>query len=260
MTTASPAQIALAHQLADASAAVIRGYYRSTLSIDDKLDASPVTQADREAERVMRELIVANRPADGIIGEEFGDERADADWVWVLDPVDGTKSFTVGRPLFVTLIGLLYKGVPVLGIINQPIAQDRWIGGEGVPATLNNEPIKASDVAQIAQARIGTTGPEYLNAAKPVFNALADACRYPIYGGDGYLYAQVASGWLDLVIEEGLKLHDFAALAPVLQAAGGVMTDWQGKPLQLGSEGRVLAAANADLHAQVLPQLRALVV
>ncbi|KAF0814313.1 Histidinol-phosphatase [Andreprevotia sp. IGB-42] len=258
MTSASPAQIALAQQLADASAAVIRGYYRSPLSIDDKLDASPVTQADREAERVMRNLIAASRPTDGIIGEEYGEENADADWVWVLDPVDGTKSFTVGRPLFVTLIGLLYKGVPVLGVINQPITEDRWMGGVGVPATLNGQPLHSSEIGEIAAARIGTTGPEYLDVAKPVFDALVKACRYPIYGGDGYLYAQVASGWLELVIEEGLKLHDFAALAPVVQAAGGVMSDWQGKPLVLGSEGRVVASANPAIHAQVLPQLAAL--
>ncbi|WP_035053949.1 inositol monophosphatase family protein [Andreprevotia chitinilytica] len=250
--------IALAHRLADASADVIRGYYRSPLAIDDKSDASPVTQADREAERVMRELINMARPGDGIIGEEWGDENTDADWVWVLDPVDGTKSFTVGRPLFVTLIGLLYRGVPVFGVINQPIVGDRWIGGEGVPATLNGQPIKSSDITSIKQSRIGTTGPEYLAAGKPVFDALAQECRYPIYGGDGFLYAQVASGWLDLVVEEGLKLHDYAALAPVVQAAGGVMSDWQGKPLVLGSEGRVIAAANPAIHALVLPQLAAL--
>ncbi|WP_148715487.1 inositol monophosphatase family protein [Chitinolyticbacter meiyuanensis] len=258
MTIALPEQLDLIRQLAAASGDVIRGYYRSGLAIDDKDDASPVTRADREAELAMRALINAQRPQDGIIGEEYGEERADADWVWVLDPVDGTKSFTVGRPLFVTLIGLLYRGVPVLGAIHQPITGDLWLGGEGLPSTLNGERITASASTGIAQARIGTTGPEYLDAARPVFEQLAGQCRYPIYGGDGFLYAQVASGWLELVIEEGLKLHDFAALAPVVNAAGGRMTDWQGAPLTRTSQGRVLAAANAELHATVLPQLAGL--
>ncbi|WP_229797524.1 inositol monophosphatase family protein [Jeongeupia chitinilytica] len=260
MPIPSADQLALAQQLADASAEVIRSFYRSAFTIIDKDDDSPVTQADREAEKAMRALIAARRPQDGIIGEEFGEQNADADWVWVLDPVDGTKSFTVGRPLFVTLIGLMYRGEPVFGVINQPITADRWLGGEGVPTTLNGQPVKSSDVEALAGAIIGTTGPEYLPHARPVFESLAKRSRYQIYGGDGYLYAQLASGWLQLVVEEGLKLHDFAALAPVVNAAGGRMTDWQGRNLHRHSEGCVLAAANATLHAAVLPELAALAV
>ena len=249
-----PAEIIqLAQDLADRSADIIRSYYRQPFVIDEKADDSPVTIADREAERVMREHINAVRPHDGIIGEELGEENPAAEWVWVLDPIDGTKSFTVGRPLFVTLIGLLHWGKPVLGVINQPILGDRWIGGQGLPTTLNGVTVRASAVTQIKQARIGTTGPEYLNAALPVFKQMVADCRYPIYGGDGFLYAQLASGWLDVVAEEGLKLHDFAALAPVIIAAGGVMTDWQGQPLLIGSKGCVLAAATAELHASLLP-------
>lgn len=250
--------IQLAHELADISGQTIRGYYRHEFSIVSKDDDSPVTIADREAERVMRERIRAARPNDGIIGEEHGEENVDAEWVWVLDPIDGTKSFTVGRPLFVTLIGLLHFGKPVLGVINQPIVNDRWIGGVGVPTTLNGRPVQGSDIKEVSAARIGTTGPEHLQTCAQVFAELVKACRYPVYGGDGYLYGQVAAGWLDVVVEEGLKLHDFAALAPVVIGAGGAMTDWQGEPLRLGSAGRVLAAANADLHAQVLPALRSL--
>ncbi|KPC52680.1 inositol monophosphatase family protein [Amantichitinum ursilacus] len=243
----------LAHELADLSGEMIKRYYRQPFAIDEKADDSPVTIADREAERVMRERINAARPQDGIIGEEHGEENTDAEWVWVLDPIDGTKSFTVGRPLFVTLIGLLHFGKPVLGVINQPITADRWIGGEGVPTTLNGQPVRVSAVDTISAARIGTTGPEYLTNALGVFNQLVAQCRYPIYGGDGFLYAQLASGWLDVVAEEGLKLHDFAALAPVIIGAGGVMTDWQGQPLVLGSAGCVLAAATPALHASLLP-------
>ncbi len=247
--------IALAHQLADVSGATIRPCFRSPLAIDDKNDHSPVTIADREAERVMRELIQKVRPQDGIIGEEFGREREDAEWVWVLDPIDGTKSFTVGRALFVTLIGLLHYGKPVLGIINQPIQNERWLGITGQGAWFNGEPVLANQIEQLQAARLGTTGPQYLDVGAAGFARLSEQCRFNTYGGDGYLYAQVASGWLELVVEEGLKLHDFAALAPVVNGAGGRMTDWQGKALDMHSEGRVLAAANPILHAAALPFL-----
>ncbi|QZA76530.1 histidinol-phosphatase [Deefgea tanakiae] len=245
----SQTQIEFAQKLADASAAVIRQYYRTGLAIDDKLDASPVTQADREAEQVMRALINAERPDEGIIGEEFGAEREDADWVWVLDPVDGTKAFITGRPLFVTLIGLLYRGQPVLGVVNQPIANERWVGVVGQGCTLNGETITVSQITELARARIGTTGPQYFSASGlQAFNELQKGGRFTVYGGDGYQYALVATAGLDLVVEEGLKLHDFAAVTPVVIAAGGVMTDWQGQPLVKGSVGRVIAAANPELH------------
>jgi inositol-phosphate phosphatase / L-galactose 1-phosphate phosphatase / histidinol-phosphatase len=249
----SPEQIAFAHKLADASAAAIRPYYRTGLAIDDKLDASPVTQADREAEQVMRALINAERPDEGIIGEEFGAEREDADWVWVLDPVDGTKAFITGRPLFVTLIGLLYRGQPVLGIVNQPIAGERWLGVPGQGCTLNGQPVTVSGISELARARVGTTGPQYFSASGlAAFNGLQTGGRFTVYGGDGYQYALLATSGLDLVIEEGLKLHDFAAVAPVVIAAGGWMSDWQGQPLQKGSVGRVIAAASHELHQQAL--------
>jgi inositol-phosphate phosphatase / L-galactose 1-phosphate phosphatase / histidinol-phosphatase len=245
--------IALAQQLAELSAAVIRPYFRHALVIDDKNDHSPVTIADQEAERVMRELIQKTRPQDGIIGEEFGREREDAEWVWVLDPIDGTKSFTVGRALFVTLIGLLHHGKPVLGVINQPIQNERWLGITAQGAWFNGVPVVANQISQLQAARLGTTGPQYLDVGAAAFARLSEQCRFNTYGGDGYLYAQVASGWLELVVEEGLKLHDFAALAPVVNGAGGRMSDWQGKDLDIHSEGRVLAAANPILHAAALP-------
>lgn len=249
----SPEQIAFAQKLADASAAVIRPYYRTGLAIDDKLDASPVTQADREAEQAMRALINAERPDEGIIGEEFGAEREDADWVWVLDPVDGTKAFITGRPLFVTLIGLLYRGQPVLGIVNQPIANERWLGVLGVGCTLNGQAVTVSGINELARARVGTTGPQYFSASGlAAFNGFQAGGRFTVYGGDGYQYALVATAGLDVVIEEGLKLHDFAAVAPVVISAGGWMTDWQGQPLQKGSVGRVIAAGSQELHQQAV--------
>ena len=247
----------LALELAEASAAVIRGYYRSGLAIDDKSDASPVTQADREAEIVMRKLINERRPQDGIISEEFGRENEDAEWVWVLDPVDGTKAFITGRPLFVTLIGLLHHGVPVLGVINQPVTNDCWLGVVGEGTTLNGIPAKVSQIAELARARIGSTGPEYFVAeGLQAFNELARQCRFMVWGGDGYQFGLLASGGMDIAVESGIKLHDFAALAPVVIGAGGIMTDWQGRALDKNSGGNVIAAATPQLHAAAQAVLR----
>jgi histidinol phosphatase-like enzyme (inositol monophosphatase family) len=248
--------LALAHQLADAARAAILPHYRSGLAIDDKADSSPVTLADRGAEQAMRALLAERAPGHGIIGEEFGRERDDAEWVWVLDPVDGTKSFIVGRPTFCTLIGLLHHGVPVLGIIDQPVLNERWVGVQGQPTTFNGKPVTTSPIATLAAAKLGSTGPQYLpGEAGRRFAALDAACRFTVWGGDAYLYATLARGGLDLVVEYDLKLHDFAALVPVVQGAGGVMTDWQGQPLTAASGGDVLMAANAALHAQAMAVL-----
>ncbi|MBV8659485.1 MAG: histidinol-phosphatase [Burkholderiales bacterium] len=245
--------LALAHHLADAARAAILPYYRSTLDIDDKADASPVTLADRGAEQAMRAVLNDAVPQHGIIGEEFGRERDDADWVWVLDPVDGTKSFIIGRPTFCTLIGLLYRGKPVLGVVDQPVLQERWVGIAGKHTELNGQPVAVSRIADLAQAKLGSTGPQYLpGAAGEAFGRLREAARFTVWGGDAYLYALLASGGLDLVAEYGLKLHDFAALAPVVLGAGGVMTDWDGKALDMHSEGHVLVAATQALHDEAM--------
>ncbi|MGQ5524007.1 inositol monophosphatase family protein [Chitinimonas sp. PSY-7] len=237
-------------RLANAARSVILPYYRSGLAIDDKADASPVTLADRGAEQAMRAILNAELPEHGIIGEEFGNERDTAEWVWVLDPVDGTKSFIVGRPTFCTLIGLLHYGKPVLGIIDQPVLAERWVGVSGQSTTLNGVPVSTAETKDLAKARLGSTGPQYLTGTVGErFNALAASCRFTVWGGDAYLYALLAQGGYDLVVESGLKLHDFAALVPVVQGAGGLMTDWQGEPLTQASAGQVLVAANASLHA-----------
>lgn len=242
--------LVLAHRLADAARSAILPYYRTGLEIDDKADASPVTLADRGAEQAMRALLEAELPGHGIIGEEFGRVREDAEWVWVLDPVDGTKSFIVGRPTFCTLIGLLHHGKPVLGIIDQPVLNERWVGLSGQGSTLNGQMVRVSAISELAAARLGSTGPQYLpGTVGERFAALQSQCRFTVWGGDAYLYALLASGGYDLVVESGLKLHDFAALAPVVTGAGGVMTDWQGRELDLHSAGDVLVAATPALHA-----------
>ncbi|WP_448189365.1 histidinol-phosphatase [Azospirillum sp. sgz301742] len=249
--------VALAERLADSSGPVVRRYFRTTLVVDDKADSSPVTVADREAERTIRAIIEAERPDDGIYGEEYGTKNLDAEWVWVIDPIDGTKSFITGRPIFGTLIALLHRGRPVLGIIDQPIIGDRWIGVAGRPTTLNGQPATVRGCSGgLAGAMLGTTSPDlFPDDTAPAFDRVKNAVKVTVYGGDCYTYGLLASGFYDLVVEAGLKLYDFAALVPVVTGAGGVMTDWNGNPLDASSDGRVIAAGDARTHREALAAL-----
>ena len=248
--------IALADRLADAASTEIRRHYRQLVAIDDKDDASPVTIADREAERAIRDILAARRPDDGIIGEEHGTERGDAPLIWVIDPIDGTKAFVTGRPTFGTLIALLHDGSPVLGVIDQAVTGDRWIGAVGHPTRLNGLPCRTRACPSLDRAILATTAPEQFGeAGTAAFGRLRRDIRFPIYGGDCLNYGLLAGGFLDLVVEEGLNLYDFAALVPVVAGAGGVITDWQGHPLAAGAEGRVLAAGDRACHAAALDKL-----
>jgi histidinol phosphatase-like enzyme (inositol monophosphatase family) len=238
------ADIALAHRLADAAGAVIRPFFRSAFSHEAKGDASPVTDADRGAEAAMRRLLDAEAPRDGIIGEEYGSERSEASRQWVLDPIDGTVSFMAGRPIFGTLIALLQDGWPVLGIIDQPISGERWVGAMGRPTLFNGAPARTRACRELAGAVLATTGPQYFSDHDGEhFMALAaqTAHKRMVFGGDCYNYGLLASGHIDLVVEAGLKLHDFAALVPIVEGAGGTMCDWNGDPLHIESSGHVIA-------------------
>jgi inositol-phosphate phosphatase / L-galactose 1-phosphate phosphatase / histidinol-phosphatase len=238
--------IALAHALADAAGAAIRPWFRRPFLVETKEDFSPVTIADREAEAAIRALLAEHRPHDGVIGEEYGEDRPDAARVWVLDPIDGTRAFVAGRPLFGTLIALMEDGVPVLGVIDQCIIGDRWVGGVGHPTTLNGERAHVRACAGLSSARLGTTGPFLFDAVDlPRVDALRQEVLDSLFGGDCHNYGLLASGHLDLVVESWLKIHDWAALVPVIEGAGGVMTDWAGAPLRRGSDGRVVAAGDA---------------
>ena len=251
--------VALAERLADAAAVEIRARFRHSYKVETKEDVTPVTEADRAAERAMRAILAAECPQDGVAGEEYGAAGGSSGLTWVLDPVDGTKAFMSGRPTFVTLIALLDGDRPVLGIIDQPIVRDRWIGVAGQPTTLNGAPIRTRACADLGAASFSTTAPELFPADDaPVYRALSAGAGLRTYGGDGYAYGLLAAGWIDLVLEAGLKLHDFAALAPVVEGAGGVMTDWSGRPLRSESSGRVLAAGSPELHAQLLERIRAI--
>ncbi len=248
--------IILAERLAEAAGAAIRPYFRQKFDVETKGDLSPVTAADRASEAAMRAIIEAERPHDGIIGEEYGRVREDARYVWVLDPIDGTRAFVAGRPLFGTLVGLLDEGRPVLGVIDQPIIGDRWVGAEHRPTLFNGQPAQVRACASVAEARIGTTSPQAFSSETfAAFERLRSGARDTLYGGDCHNYGLLASGHLDLVVEAGLQLYDFAALVPVIEGAGGRMTDWQGRSLDRHSDGRVVAAGDASLIPAVLDKL-----
>jgi inositol-phosphate phosphatase / L-galactose 1-phosphate phosphatase / histidinol-phosphatase len=254
----TPADIALANRLADAAGAAIRPYFRGTFALENKADASPVTEADRDAEAAMRKIIEAEFPRDGIIGEEYGQKPGTSGRTWVLDPIDGTTSFVAGRPIFGTLIALLQDGWPVLGVIDQPIAGERWVGAAGKPTLFNGKPARVRRCATLDTALLATTGPHYFTEDEAVrFLAVASkvARRQIIYGGDCYNYGLVSSGHIDLVVESGLKLHDFAALVPIVEGAGGHMCDWRGDPLNADSAGDVIALGDAARLDDVLEAL-----
>jgi inositol-phosphate phosphatase / L-galactose 1-phosphate phosphatase / histidinol-phosphatase len=254
----TPADVQLANRLAEAAGAAIRPFFRAPFALEDKADASPVTEADHAAEAAMRRIIEAEYPRDGIVGEEYGEKPGSTGRVWVLDPIDGTTSFIAGRPIFGTLISLMVEGWPVLGIIDQPITKERWVGVTGKPTLFNGAQIRARTCPTLDQALLATTGPHYFTDDEAVqFLALASkvARRRIIYGGDCYNYGLVASGHVDLVVEAGLKLHDFAALIPIVEGAGGTMCDWAGDPLNAESAGDIIALGDPARLEDVLEAL-----
>ncbi|WFL78803.1 histidinol-phosphatase [Altererythrobacter arenosus] len=247
--------VELANRLADAAGHAIRPLFRGDWSQEKKGDMTFVTEADRAAEAAMRAIIEAERPNDGIVGEEYGTRNEGAGRQWVLDPIDGTTSFIAGRPIFGTLIALVQDGWPVLGVIDQPILKERWVGLIGEGTTFNGQPVRCAPCKDLADAVLGTTTPHQfsgddVDAFMGVAKSVAE--RKIIYGGDCYNYALCASGHVDLVVEAGLKLYDYAALVPVVEGAGGIMSDWQGNPLDAGSDGRVIALGDPARLEDVL--------
>jgi histidinol phosphatase-like enzyme (inositol monophosphatase family) len=254
--TLSDELVSLANSLADAARPIVARYFRTGVTIDDKSDASPVTVADREAETAMRALLARHVPGHGVFGEEHGAERADAEYVWVLDPIDGTKAFITGLPVFGTLVALLHRGVPVLGVIDQPILGERWLGVEGRQSTFNGQPIRARACPALDRAYMYSTAPiMFPGILGEQHAALTRRVKLFRWGGDCYAYGLLAAGHVDLVVENDLKLYDFAALVPVIAGAGGLITDWRGKPLDMHSDGSVLAAGDAALHRAAMDVL-----
>jgi len=248
--------LTFALHLADAAGEVIRPYFRKPLAVRDKPDLTPVTAADRAAEQAMRGLIERHFPAHGILGEEFGREREDAEFVWVLDPIDGTKSFISGVPLFGTLIALTREGRPILGIIDQPISRERWAGASGHPTTLNGASIRCRPCSVLAAATLFATTPDmFKDDDAAAFARVSAAAKLVRYGADCYAYGLLAAGFVDLVLEASLKPYDFCAMVPVVEGAGGVATDWRGGSLDVAADGRILVAGDRRAHEAALALL-----
>ena len=253
-----PNDISIAARLADAAGATIRPFYRTDFTYEAKGDASPVTEADRAAEAAMRVILESECPDDSIIGEEFGTKEGSSKRTWVLDPIDGTVSFMAGRPIFGTLIAMMEQGFPVLGVIDQCITGERWMGAAGRETTLNGNPVRTRQCRALSDAVLASTGPQYFDDSNSKqFMALAakTAHKRMVWGGDCYNYGLLASGHIDLVVESGLKLYDFAALVPIVEGAGGLMCDWNGDPLHAGSTGEVIALGDPARLEDVLKAL-----
>ena len=248
--------IQTADKAADLARTITTRYFRSTLNIDSKQDKSPVTIADQETEAAVKKFILEQYPEHGFFGEESGQENSDAEWQWILDPIDGTKCFASGKPTFGTLIALLHQSKPVLGIIDHVMLDERWVGIAGQTTTCNGKPCQTSSEHTLASASIYTTTLDMFDDQTfPRYEKLSRACQFRVFGGDSYCYGLLSSGYTHLVCEADLKPYDFLALAPVVEGAGGIITDWQGKALTRHSGDQVLASANSNLHEAALELL-----
>lgn len=252
--------LAVALALADAAAAAVRPHFRTRIATDDKDDASPVTRADRAAEEAMRAVLAARCPDHGIIGEEYGTSAAGTGGLcWVLDPIDGTRAFITGRTTFGTLIALMKDETPVLGIIDQPITGERWVGLAGRQTEFSGPfggRIGCRPCPRLAEAELSCTSPDIFGPAHaPRFARLRQAVRRTSWGGDCYGFGLLALGEIDLIVETDLKPWDWAALVPIISGAGGSVTDWRGEPLSLTGEGSVIALGDPSLLPAVVASL-----
>lgn len=251
----------VAHELADAARAAILPHFRaSSLIAENKLDGGydPVTEADRAAEQAMRAILASQRPQDGIHGEEFGTQTGTSGLTWVLDPIDGTRGFVSGTPTWGVLIALNDAHGPFYGIIDQPYIGERFEGtpdGAVLSGPMGEISLHSRAPRPLSEATLFTTFPEVgTETDRAGFHAVAGQARLTRYGMDCYGYALVAAGQVDLVIEAGLQAYDIAAPIAVVQAAGGIVTDWRGGPVHEG--GRAVAAANPQIHAEALAILQ----
>jgi myo-inositol-1(or 4)-monophosphatase len=247
-------------ELAAVSGETIRPFFRSALSVENKSRSGgfdPVTAADRAAETAMRALIKKTFPAHGVVGEEFPAEGADAEYVWVLDPIDGTKSFICGMPAWGTLIALTRRGEPIYGMMHQPFTREHFSGdrnGARYRGPAGDRVLRTRACAALGDAVMLTTSPLLMNEIdRRCFGRVENAVRLSRYGGDCYAYCVLAAGHVDLIIETELKPHDVLALIPIIEGAGGIVTTWEnGRPHQ---GGRIIAAGDSRVHAQAMALL-----
>jgi histidinol phosphatase-like enzyme (inositol monophosphatase family) len=255
-----PDFLALAHAVADQAGAVILPHFRTSLGIDHKGGSTfdPVTVADRAAESAIRSALAHAYPAHGIVGEELGSSRADAEYCWVIDPIDGTRAFILGQPLWGTLVGLLRHGQPLLGLMDQPFTGERFWSGEE-QAWFRHQgaerPIRTRPCRDLTEALLAATSPDLFTSEEEQarFEAISGAVRLRRFGGDCYNYCLLALGQIDLVVEAGLKEFDILPLIPIIERAGGVVSTWDGGDPRSG--GHILAAGDPRLHAQAVKVL-----
>jgi len=246
--------MAFAHRLALTARSITLPLFRKRVAVDNKLSDGafdPVTEADKNAEQALRALIEQHYPTHDIMGEEYGSTDKGSDFCWVLDPVDGTRAFISGLPSWGTLIALTYHGMPLIGVIDQPVVNECYMG-DGEISTLNGKPMRTSPCATLADAMISTTDPYLFDGASyAAFTMLRQQCKLIRYGLDCYAYAILASGHLHMVVEKGLAPHDRMALIPVIRGAGGLALDWRGRPA--GPSDEMMALSDPRLQEHVLP-------
>ena len=239
--------------LADRARDVMAAALAKRPSIELKPDSSYVTDTDKGIERALRTMIEKAYPSHGIIGEEYGNHNASAEHVWVLDPIDGTAAFVAGLPVFGTLIALVHGGTPVVGIIDHLVTNDRWTGAAGRPTTRNGTTIRTRKCPSLKDAMLSASNPDFFSdAEKPTFERLRSRTQWRIYGGSCFSYGLLASGRTDLAIDSGLSIHDYAPYVPIIEGAGGIISDWSGRPITVDSREQILAAGDKERHAEAL--------
>lgn len=246
-----------ANRFADISRAIIREEISRPREVSVKSDATPVTPIDQKVERALRAEIEKTFPEHGIVGEEYGDSKSDSDYVWVLDPIDGTMAFIAGLPTYSTLIALTWRGTPILGIMDAPITRERWLGVDGLGSTLNGNPIRSRSCKSLGNAFAHTSSPLYFTSQSDIaaYDRLVNAVQFLIFGGGCHAFGRVADGYIDVAYETAHDIHDYLALVPIINNAGGVISDWMGNPLTLTSGPRFLASGDPLLHRQVIELL-----
>ena len=244
---------AFAESLADASRELIRDAAGDAIRSEIKSDGSPVTAIDQAVERRLREMIAQAYPDHGVVGEEGGASSPEREHVWVLDPIDGTLAFLAGIPVYGTLISLLHNRAPLLGVIEMPATGERWLGCRGLPTTRNGAPVRVRSCGSLSDALLSTSNPDYfVEADFQALLRLKAETRWTVHGGSCMAYAQIASGRIDVGIDVAFDPFDYLALVPVVEGAGGVISDWAGEPLTLDSGDRFIAAGDRRMHAQAL--------
>lgn len=246
-----------ANRFANISRAIISEEIYRPREFTVKSDATPVTPIDQKVERALRAAIKEAYPDHGIVGEEYGNLNPDAEYVWVVDPIDGTMAFIAGLPTFSTLIALTWRGSPILGVMDAPMTKERWIGINGVGTTLNGKAIQSRPCKALGTAFAHTSSPLYFESANDIaaYDRIKNAVEFLIFGGGCHAFGRVADGCVDVAFETAHDIHDYLALVPIINNAGGVISDWQGNPLTLSSGSRFLACGDQPVHDLALEML-----